>query len=366
MPDRTNRIADIIEFDSPFTLECGETLERLTVAYETYGRPDENRSNAVLICHALTGSAHAAGLDEKGRAGWWDGLIGRGRAFDPADWHIICPNVLGSCYGTTGPTSINPATGVPYGDAFPVVTIRDMVRVQRLLLDRLGIDRLRVVIGGSMGGMQVLEWGVIYPESIDLLIPIATSARHSPWAVAFNAIAREAIALGARAGDPDAGLRLARKVAMMTYRHDLEFSRRFGRDRKEGPHHEVDGSFQVESWLQHHGERLVERFDPATFNTITRAMDLHDVTHGRGPLAVTLGTIRQPALCIGITSDILYPAAEQRDLARLLPDAIYREITSDCGHDAFLIEFAQLNSHVGEFLAAHPAPSRAGAELSPA
>jgi homoserine O-acetyltransferase len=351
--DRVGRVAGIAELATvadPFALECGAELP-LEIAYETYGRLDDDGTNAILICHALTGSAHAAGVDEEGRAGWWDGLIGPGRAIDTDRWFVICSNVLGGCYGSTGPGSIDPATGRPYGRRFPTVTIRDMVRAQRLLVAALGVRRLRAVAGGSMGGMQVLEWGLLFPDDCDALIAIATSARHSPWCVAFNAIAREAIAMGIETGDADAGLRLARKVAMMTYRSGREFDERFGRRRRSIGRFSVDGSFAVESYLEHHGRRLSERFDAATYETITRAMDLHDITHGRDGVEATLATLRQPVLAVGISSDILYPASEQRELARLAPNARYREIDSLAGHDAFLIEYDQLNPIVEEFLA---------------
>jgi len=349
---RTTGRAALATIETPFRLECGAAIP-LEIAYETYGELAADGGNAILVCHALTGSAHAAGVDEHGRAGWWDGLIGPGRALDTDRYFVICSNVLGGCYGSTGPTSIDPETGEAYGRRFPTVTIRDIVRAQRLLLWKLGVERLRAVVGGSMGGMQVLEWGFLFPGDCDLLIPIATSARHSPWCVAFNAIAREAIALGIEADDAEAGLRLARKVAMMTYRNGDEFAERFDRRRRTVGRFTVDGSFAVESYLEHHGRRLVERFDIATYETITRAMDLHDVTHGRGTLEETLGALHQPTLAIGITSDILYPASEQRQLARLIPGGCYREIVSLCGHDAFLIEYDQLNPIIASFLEEH-------------
>jgi len=354
----TNRTTGAIHLDRPLRLDCGAVLASPTVAYETYGALDANGSNAVLICHALTGSAHVAGVDDRDNRGWWDRLVGPGLAIDTDRYFVLATNVIGSCYGSTGPRSVDPATGAEYGATFPLVTIRDMVRAQRLALAQLGIDRLHAIVGGSMGGMQVLEWGLLYPDVPELLIPIATAARHSPWAVAFNAVAREAIALGRALNDPAAGLRLARKVAMLTYRSDLEFSERFGRERIVDDPFAVDGSFQVESWLEHHGRTLVERFDVDTFDAITRAMDLHDVTRGGRSLAETLGSIRQPTLCVGISSDILYPPHEQRELTRLIPNAVYREISSPCGHDAFLIEFEQLDRIVGEFLGEHEPTTR--------
>lgn len=343
----------IAALPAPFVLESGQSLTELHLSYESYGTLSANHDNVILICHALTGSAAVAGIDPDGRAGWWDDIIGPGRVLDTNRYHIICSNIIGSCYGSTGPGSINPETAIPYGNDFPAVTIRDMVRAQRLLLNALGIQRVHAVIGGSMGGMQALEWGLLFPDDVDLLIPIATAAQHSPWAVAFNAIAREAIALGTAGGDVAAGLRLARKVAMMTYRSDQEFAQRFGRTRSSNNPFHLDGTFAVESWLEHHGRRLVERFTPESFNIITRAMDGHDVARGRGTLQQTLGTIAQPTLCVGISSDVLYPPHEQQQLAQLLPNATYAEINSPCGHDAFLIEFNQLQTIIKDFLQSH-------------
>ncbi len=352
MSDRLRRESHSIELagiEHPFPLELGGALP-LRVAYETYGTLDATRSNAVLVCHALTGSAHAAGVDELGRKGWWDGLIGPGRGIDTDRYFVICSNVLGGCYGTTGPTSIDPSTGKPYGENFPAITIGDMVHAQRLLLDALEIERLHLVIGGSMGGMQVLEWCLRYGDRIDLIAPIATSARHSPWSVGFNAIAREAIALGVSAGDPTQGLRLARKVAMMSYRSDREFAGRFAPAGFPDDEMGDEGS-EVERYLNHHATSLVARFDADTYRTISRAMDLHDLARDRGDdLELVLASIRQPALCVGISSDILYPAHEQQSIARSIPGGHYMEVDSLCGHDAFLIEYDQLNALVSGFL----------------
>lgn len=348
----SHRFSTIAMLPAPFVLESGQSLTELHLSYESYGTLSANHDNVILICHALTGSA-AAGISPDGRAGWWNDIIGPGRVLDTDHYHIICSNIIGSCYGSTGPGSINPETGIPYGNDFPAVTIRDMVRAQRLLLNHLGIQRVHCVIGGSMGGMQVLEWGLLFPDDVDLLIPIATAAQHSPWAVAFNAIAREAIALGNAAGDVAAGLRLARKVAMMTYRSDQEFAERFGRTRSSDDPFYLDGTFAVESWLEHHGRRLVERFTPESFNVITRAMDGHDVARERGSLQQTLGSIVHPTLCVGISSDVLYPPHEQQQIAQLIPNARYAEINSPCGHDAFLIEFDQLQKIIQDFLNSH-------------
>jgi homoserine O-acetyltransferase len=325
----------------------------LTLAYETYGRLNRERDNVILVCHALTGSAHAAGEDTPGKRGWWDGIIGPGRALDTDRYFVICSNVLGGCYGSTGPTSVDPATGEEYGDVFPTITIRDIVHAQRLLVRSLGIERLHAVIGGSMGGMQVLEWGLLYPEAVDLLLPIATCARQAAWRIGVSAIAREAIALGRRLGDEGRGLALARKASMLTYRSAQEFSLRFGRDHDPDDIFSDDCRFAVENYLDYQGEALLSRFDAATYLTLLRAMDLHDITRDRGTLIEVLGSIRQPVLCVGISSDILYPVDEQQELAALLPDATYRHVESIYGHDAFLIEREQVNAIVGGFLGEH-------------
>lgn len=354
MSEALNRTAATIRLtsvDSPFHLECGAAIAPLAVAYETYGTLNEDRSNVILVCHALTGSAHAAGTRENGTRGWWDGLIGPGKAIDTGRYFVVCSNVLGGRYGSSGPNSLDAASGTIYGRSFPAVTVRDMVRAQRLLLWKLGVERVHAVIGGSMGGMQVLEWALLFPDDVDLIIPMATSAMHSPWRTAFSSVAREAIALGRAAGDEEAGLRLARKIATMTYRSSIEFAERFRHEPFSELPDSIDRCFPVQSYLGHQGERFIERFDTATYETLTRAMDLHDIRRGRGSLEETLGTIRQPALCLGITTDVLYPAHEQRELSRLLPNGIYREIDSPCGHDAFLIEYDQVNRIVGEFLA---------------
>ena len=365
MADRLNRVAATARLsaaDTPFALELGGQVAPLVLSYETYGTLAPDRSNAILVCHALTGSAHAAGIGADGRGGWWDGLIGPGRALDTDRYYVVCANVLGSCYGTTGPNSIDPATARPYGEQFPAITIRDIVRSQRLLLEWLGVERLHAVIGGSMGGMQVLEWGALYPEYVELLIPIATAPAHSAWRIGFSAAVRGALALGLAGGDPDAGLRLARTIAMLSYRSDRELGRRFGRltvgahdatDEAASSPAPIGGDFAVEMWLRHHGDRLAARFDVATYHTLTHAMDTHDLARGRGELADVLAAITHPALVIGIASDVLYPEHEVIDLARALPNARYRAVDSVCGHDAFLIEVEQVASYVREFLEDH-------------
>lgn len=358
---RTHTIR-LFDESRPYQFESGVLLAPVDVAYETYGTLNRDGTNAVLICHALTGSAHAAGRSPEGQLGWWDSIIGEERAFDPAKHFIVCSNFLGSCYGTTGPTSINPRTGKQYGAAFPQITVRDMVRVQRELLTRLGVRRLKAVIGGSLGGMQVLEWGVSYPEMVDALIPIATAARHSAWCIGLNEVARLGILTDPAWNDghyteqPERGLALARMIAMITYRSRESFERKFGQARQEervgrGVFNELSpAGFQIESYLRYQGEKLVDRFDAATYVAITRAMDQHDVAWGRGSLAEILGRIQAKTLCVGISTDVLYPPEEQKEIAALIPGAEYREVVSPYGHDAFLIEFDVLNRMLKDFL----------------
>jgi len=346
----------------PFQFESGVLLAPVDVAYETYGTPNREGTNAVLLCHALTGNAHAAGRSPDGQLGWWDGIVGEGKAFDPSKHFIICSNFLGSCYGTTGPTSINPRTGKRYGSTFPQMTVRDIVRVQRELMNRLGVRRLKAVIGGSLGGMQVLEWAVMFPEVVDSIIPIATAARHSAWCIGLNEVARLGILTdpawngGNYTEQPEHGLALARMIAMITYRSRESFEKKFGQARQDqaigrGTFDELSpAGFQIESYLRYQGEKLVDRFDAATYVAITRAMDLHDVAEGRGPLAEVLGRVRTKTLSIGINTDVLYPAEEQQEIAALIPGAEYREIDSPHGHDAFLIEIEKLNGLIRNFL----------------
>ena len=352
--------------NNPLEMECGEKLAPVTVAYETYGELNDAGDNAILVCHALTGSAHAAGFlsgDAKS-AGWWDSFIGEGKTLDTQKYFVVCSNFLGGCYGTTGPVSPDPRTGRPYGMSFPQMTIRDMVRVQKALADFLGVRQLRTIIGGSLGGMQALEWGVMYPGFVRSLIPIATASAHSPWCIGLNGIARQAIMNDPewRQGDyynhgqPEKGLSLARQVAMVSYRSEASFLERFHRERVKSNGHgtrtgfDPENLFQVESYLRYQGKKLVDRFDANTYIYISRAMDLHDVGYGRGSIEDVLSSVNVPVLCVGIDSDILYPVSEQKKLASQLPRARYREISSPFGHDAFLIEFEQLGRFVEEFL----------------
>ena len=356
--------------DRAFVLEGGGTLRDITVAFETWGELNPSGSNAVLVCHALTGDSHAAGPSGPGHPtdGWWDTLIGPGRGIDTDKLFVVCVNVLGGCQGTTGPSSINPATGSPYGSAFPVVTIRDIVRTQAAVADHLGIGRWLSVVGGSMGGMQALEWGVMYPERVGGIVAIASTVAASPWQIAFSSVQRSAIVLDPkwRGGDyydaspgdgPHQGLAVARETAQVTYRTDRVFTTRFGR-RELDPLDEGFTPwqrFQVEGYLDYHGAKLARRFDANSYLVINRAMDLHDLGRGRGGLERAAARIAAPVLSMSIKSDVLYPAHQQEELRDLVNAAggVARlvEIDSPEGHDAFLIAIDQVADAVVPFLA---------------
>jgi homoserine O-acetyltransferase len=362
-PNNSSR--QLLRLDESFELESGERLPSLEITFESWGELDDDGANAVYVCHALTGDAHAAS-DPAGDTspGWWEGLIGPGRGLDPDRHFIVCANLLGSCYGTTGPANIDPRNGEIFGMDFPQVTTRDMIRVQKRLLDELGVERLELVIGGSLGGMQVWQWLVDEPDFVRAGIPIAGTTQGSPWMIALNQVARQAIfndpawQLGRYNGrGPDAGLSLARMIAMISYRSDRQFWDRFGRDLSQpgsGRVPELNGSFQVEGYLDHHGRKLVDRFDARAYVYLTRAMDLHDVARGYDDLDHALERISAPVLTIGIDSDVLYYPHELRTAADRLKtmgkETTYREIRSPYGHDAFLVEYDQLNGFVSEFL----------------
>jgi homoserine O-acetyltransferase/O-succinyltransferase len=353
------RLLDVATPRDPLRLELGGRLDHVAVAYETYGELDARRGNAVLVCHALTGSAHAAGRHAEGEVpGWWDPVIGPGKALDTREDFVVCSNVLGGCYGTTGPLSIDPSDGRPFGPRFPRFTVRDMVEVQRRLLDALGVDRLRAVVGGSMGGMQALEWAATHPGRVGALVAIAIGARHSAWAIGLNEVARRAIAAdpafeGGRYRpdrQPETGLGLARAIAMLTYRSFDSLESKFGRERRPVEEEGLEASFEIASYLEYQGVKLAQRFDANTYLGLTRAMDDHDLTARRGPLREVLASITMPSLVLGIPSDVLYPEAEVRQLVEGLPDARYARLVSPHGHDAFLIEFPQVAAHLRRFL----------------
>lgn len=385
--------------ENPLVLECGESFSRVRVAYQAYGTLNAERDNVILICHALTGNSHAAGRQTEiendpynqydflnkysvmshGKAGWWDDVIGPGKAFDTDKYFVICPNILGSCYGTTGPSSINPATGESFNKSFPVVTVRDMVKLHYDLLTHLGIKRLKAAAGGSLGGMQVLELGIMYPDFVEYLFPMATAAKNPAWAIALNLPAREAIINdpdfngGAYIRQPERGLEIARMIGMISYRSDVSYEMKFGRQiQPDGSHQNANGrngngrngngrngngrndefkrTFAIQSYLNYQGKKLVKRFDANTYLCVTQATDLHDVSRGRGTIEKALGCIKAKTISVGITSDVLYPVSEQKLIAEMTPAAEYAEVRSDLGHDAFLIEFPQIEKIVKMYI----------------
>jgi len=357
--------ANTVRFDS-ISLDSGATLAPVEVAYETYGELNQNKSNAILILHAFSGDAHAAGISpETGKPGWWDNSIGPGKAFDTNRYFVICSNVLGGCRGTTGPSSINPATGCPHAMSFPVITIGDMVRLQKMLVDSLGIPRLLAVAGGSMGGMQALEWAVAYPGAVVAAIPIACTTRHSAQQIAFNEVGRQAIM-----ADPDwnegnyygrkppaRGLAVARMVGHITYMSDDSMREKFGRRLrgKENFGFGFDVDFEVESYLRYRGSEFVHRFDANSYLYITKAMDYFDVTNSHRTLAAAFENVSARFLVISFSSDWLYPSYQSQEIVRALRsrncDVAYVELPSNYGHDAFLVDVAEQTDLVRGFLA---------------
>lgn len=342
-----------------FLLENGKSIIDTEIAYQTWGKLNSRKDNAILVCHALTGNSGVADYyDENGKLveGWWRHLIGEGQIIDTNKYFVIGTNVLGSCYGSSGPTTINPVTSEQYRLDFPLVTIRDMVKAQKSLIDSLEIEKLHTVIGGSLGGMQALEWGVTFPDSVERLITIAASARHSAWAIGLNEIARKAITNdpvwnnGNYHEQPEKGLALARMGAMLSYRSSESVEKRFGRERKNDDY-KIDSSdnFQVESYLHYQGKKLVERFDANSYLYLTKALDTHDISRKRGTLPEVLGQIKAKTLVIGVSSDLLYPVNEQKELSLFISDSIFKEIESIHGHDGFLIEQDQLSGFIEKF-----------------
>jgi len=345
-------------------LELGGVIPDVRVAYETWGTLADDRSNAVLVLHALTGDAHAFGPTAPGQptAGWWNGVIGLGAALDPDRWFVISANVLGGCSGTTGPSS-TAADGRAYGSRFPRITVRDQVAVERRLIDRLGIDRLAAVLGGSMGGMRALEWLVQAPESVASALVLAVGAEATADQIATQAVQVQAITndaawldgdyaeLGDGSG-PHVGLGLARRIAHLTYRSELELSVRFGRQGQADEDALRDGRYAVESYLDHHAVKLSRRFDAGSYVALTQAMSSHDIGRGRGGVERALGGVDVPVVVAGVDTDRLYPIRLQAELAELLPRAgKLRVIESPYGHDAFLIEVDSVAQLVRDTLA---------------
>lgn len=356
--------------EQPLNLECGRTLDSVTLCYETFGQLNEAADNAIMVCHALTGDSHLAGryhpTDPK--PGWWDQVVGPGKLLDTNRYFLICSNVLGGCQGSTGPSSLNPATGEPYGLSFPLVTARDMVRAQARLLDQLGIDRLLAVIGGSLGGMQTLEWAVTYPERVACIISIGGAGRFHPQGIAFNEVQRQAILHdpdfcgGQYYGTPGPvrGLATARMLGMITYRSDESMWQQFGREIRHPEQGDdlsrgLSAAYQVESYLHYQGEALVKRFDANSYLYLSRAMDLQDLGRGYGGYAAAHARISARVLCIGIRSDLLFPTYLQKETVELVQaaggEAEYVELDSPWGHDAFLVDLHLIESRIRTFLA---------------
>ena len=374
-----------LELPEPLHLDSGATLGPVRIAYETYGTLAPAKDNVVVVCHALSGDAHAAGWSddpdapitvdgmgaaERGRSGlgWWDGMIGPGKAFDTDRYHVVCTNLIGSCRGSTGPNSADPRTGRPYGSDFPVVTVGDMVRAQVAFLHELGIERVFAASGGSLGGMQALEWAVAYPDAIDHIVPIAATARLGAQGVAWNAIARNAIMADPdwQGGDyygtgrtPDAGIKIARMVGHVTYLSDGAMREKFGRDLQDRDEYSYtlrEADFQVESYLRYQADAFVKRFDANAYLYISRALTYFDLArrYGRGSLERALARVKARTLLMSFSSDWLYPSRDSEDIARALRSAgksvRHEVIDASYGHDSFLLEEARMTELIREFL----------------
>lgn len=352
-------------YEHPFEFFYGGKIPELRLRYETYGHLNAAKDNAILICHALSGDHHCAGVYdiEERKLGWWNFMVGPGKPIDTSRYFVICSNVLGGCQGSSGPGSIHPKTGKPYNLDFPKLTVQDMVKAQSLLIDSLGIDCLHAVIGGSMGGMQTLQWAIDFPERVGRYIALATGARHTAQAIAFNDTGRQAIiadpmwkqgAYDPNEG-PDRGLAVARMMAHITYLSDVGLESKFGRKRRNvdesKEHFEVE--FEVESYLRYQGASFVSRFDANTYLYLTKALDRFDL-HSPDSLDTTLNKVTAPGLVVGFTSDWLYPPQGNREivesLLRIGKNATYAELTMDFGHDSFLVRAPKLYELIHSFL----------------
>jgi homoserine O-acetyltransferase/O-succinyltransferase len=350
----------------PMPLDSGATLGPITLRYETYGQLDPKRRNAILIQHALSGDHHAAGFhsaDDR-KPGWWDTMVGPGKAFDTRKYFVICSNSIGGCMGSTGPASTDPSTGKPFGMQFPLITIGDMVRAQRHLIDHLGVDQLLTVVGGSMGGMKVIEWAAAYPERLRSAIPIATTPRLGAQSIAFNEVGRQAIMADPnwKCGDyysgptPDRGLAIARMIGHITYLSDESMRAKFGRRLRNRTTYSYDflTDFEVESYLHYQGEEFIQRFDANSYLYISKAMDYYDATERGGSLEAALARSRFPFLVLAYSSDWLFPPAKSKKVVLALQandiPVTYSEISSIYGHDAFLLETTRMTRLIGSFL----------------
>ncbi len=359
------RYMTIADETDPFQTECGKTLREVVLAYETYGRLNEDMSNAILITHAFSGDSHVGTHpDEPELRGWWGDFVGPGRVFDTSKFFVICSNVLGGCMGSTGPTSINPDTGKPYNLSFPIITITDMVNAQKRLLDRLGVSSLVAVTGGSMGGMQALQWGVSYPDYVKAVIPIATTTRLSPQGIAFNEVARRAIVNDPKWNNgnyplddpPVKGLALARMIAHITYLSNESMHSKFGRERVNSDKYlyKFCTEFEVESYLDYQGHKFTKRFDANTFLYMTKAIDYFDLEKAYGSLYNAFKSVRAKFLIISFETDWLYPIYQGKEMVSALRQAekevTYAQIPSTLGHDAFLLEYKNMKGVISPFL----------------
>lgn len=372
---------------SDFSFESGQTLPGFTLRYETYGRLNAARDNAILVLHALSGDHHCAGIHSLNdpKPGWWNNLIGPGKAVDTNRFFVLCSNVLGGCQGSSGPSSIDPRTGRPFGITFPFVTVRDMVRAQKRLCDHLGISKLHSVLGGSMGGMQALQWAIEYPDYVRKMLAMATTARENAQGIAFNEVGRQAIMQDPgwnngnypKGSGPRVGLAIARMMAHITYLSDTSMERKFGRKKRAAaqgsqpnlplnedgtPATSVSGfgtQFEVEGYLKHQGEAFINRFDANSYLYITRAIDHFDLPTAYGSLEQAFAPIKADSLVVGFTSDWLFPPEQNRQIALALQRAgkagTYAQLDIDLGHDSFLLESPQLYELIGAFLEREPA-----------
>jgi len=353
--------------DSPFRFDCGASMDTITIAYQTQGALNADKSNAILLCHGLTGDQYIVGPHPvTGKDGWWEDIVGAGKVLDTSKYFLITSNVIGGCMGSSGPKSVNPATGKPYGIEFPVVTIGDMTRAQNLLIEALGIEKLFAVIGGSMGGMLALEWAARYPEKLFACVPICTAARHSPQNIAFHEIGRQAVMADPNWNEghyierdtfPSKGLSVARMTAHVTYLSEVALQEKFGRrlQNKTAVGYGFDIDFQVESYLRHQGKSFIERFDPNSYLYITRAMDYFDLERDHdGHLSHAFIDTKLRYCVISFTSDWLFPTSESRRIVKALnavaANVSFAEIVTDKGHDAFLLDVPALHVTLAGFL----------------
>jgi homoserine O-acetyltransferase/O-succinyltransferase len=335
----------ILKYTSPFHFESGQSIQELIIAYSTYGKLSLAQDNVVWVCHALTANSEAVS--------WWDGLIGEGKLYDTSKYYIVCANILGSCYGTSGPLVINPKTGIPYYLNFPQFTIRDLVAAHEVLRKHLGITKIHTCIGGSLGGQQAMEWAIINPALIENLVLLATNAQHSPWGIAFNEAQRMALQADPTWNDESAhagqtGMAAARAVALLSYRNYHTYLHSQSEDDQE----KTDG-FKASSYQNYQGEKLVKRFNAHSYWYLSKAMDSHNVGRGRGGSEKALRLIKSRTLLIGILTDVLFPIEEQIFLSNNIPGASYHQIDSLFGHDGFLIEATKIETGIKAFYKLH-------------